>query len=73
MKQAEEFDLGWDDILPPYYDAQGKKYPSLEKLVNAGVHYFYSRTGKNGLPRIRRDVQFRTDLNKRTNNYGTHQ
>ena len=55
MKQAEEFDLGCDDILPPYYDASGKKYPSLEKLVDAGVHYFYSRMGKDGLPRLRRD------------------
>jgi hypothetical protein len=55
MKQAEEFDLGCDDILPPYYDAQGKEYPSLEKLVDACVHYYYSRTGKDGLPRLRRD------------------
>jgi len=55
MKQAEQFDLGCDEILPPYYDSSGNKYPSFEKLVDACCHYFYSRTGKDGLPRLRRD------------------
>ena len=55
MKQAEQIDLGCDEILPPYYDSSGNKYPSFEKLVDACCHYFYSRTGKNGLPRLRRD------------------
>jgi len=55
MKQAEQFDLGCDAISPPYYDSSGKQYPSLEKLVDACVHYFYSREGLDGLPRVRRN------------------
>lgn len=43
MQNAEDFDIGADEIAPPYVDVDGKKYKSLETLVNACMHYFYSR------------------------------
>lgn len=53
MNQSEEYES--IDFAPPYVDNDGNKYRNMEKLVAAGVHYFYSRKGKDGLPRLRRD------------------
>ncbi len=51
INQADHFDLGTDEILPPYVDADGVRYRSLEKLVDAGMRYFYSRPGLDGRER----------------------
>lgn len=53
MNQAEEFES--IAFAPPYIDNDGNQYRSMDKLVEACCHYFYSHRGKDGSLRWRKD------------------